>query len=348
MRPGRANKEILAYDSLLIPVQNPGHFILIVVQPHQHSIKVYDSLRPDYEADDEIAALQRYLIHVAGDRTEYHQWTVDRVAANDMLKQQGGVHCGIYVCMMAHCLIAGLPITLLTPDNIASCRQHIAQCLLNNQITPLTRHNVTLSTGNGSPTAATHSEESKGDDDDNSNLQTETHDHSSYSIFNPAFLNFPLLDPQYSWSPTVHPHIPTETHELRTPKLTAYEYDDLLRHSSSPQPDIQIYGTVAPRTDFLNLLQAEELPATIVNALFRAGLDSHQDTVFFPAEVTHEFSTGTQHRYQRLADTKDTLKPYVINFSINPVRYFSSDQAATTQLLSRIATRNRSTLQTVS
>ena len=44
------------------------------------------------------------------------------------------------------------------------------------------------------------------------------------------------------------------------------------------------------------------LPANVVNALFRLGLQAHPDVVFFPAEITHEFSTGTQHRYQRIAN----------------------------------------------
>ena len=338
MRPGTANKEILAYESLLIPVQKPGHFILIFVQPRQHSIKVYDSLRPDYEADAEIAALQRYLTHVAGDRTEFHNWTVDRIAANDMLKQQGGVHCGIYVCMMAHCLMAGLPITLLTPDNIASCRQHIAQCLLNNQVTLLTRHNITLSTGSSPPTASTNaSEESKGGEEDTYTHLLEAHEDCPCPMQNPAHLKYPLLDPQYSWTPTGPPQLPTASHELRTPRLTAFEYDDLLRISNSLHPDIQIYGTIAPRSDFLQLLQHEELPANIVNTLFRAGIDSHQDTVFFPAEVTHEFSTGTQHRYQRLADTSDTLKTLRHQLFDQPraVFLFGSDRHYTIVLTDR-------------
>ena len=303
MRTGTFGKGILEYDSLLIPVQKPGHFVLVVAQPRLHTIKVYDSLRPDYNVDNEIAALQRYLVHAAGDCAEHHIWNIDRVAANDMLKQQGGVHCGVYTCMMAHCLMAGLPITLLTPDNIASCRQHMAQCLLNNRVTLLTQHNVVLSTGNGPATP--HLEESKGDDDDHHHLIQRDDDDIPVSLLdqNPAYQSYPILNPSYSWTPSERQTVPHTTHTLRPPRLAPFEYDELLRQSNMSQPDIQLYNTIAPRDDFLKLLQADELPASIVNVLFQAGLDSISDVVFFPAEVTHEFTTGIHHRYQQLNDS---------------------------------------------
>ena len=171
MRRTNTKKDILAYDTLLLPVQKPGHFVLIVVQPRQHSINVFDSLRPDNNHTQEVESLRQYLLHVAGDRPEYQQWTVDHVAARDMVKQQGGVHCGIYVCMIAHCILTGLPISLLTPDNISSCRQHIAQCLLDNTVQLMTQNNVVLSTNTGTPAT---SEECKGDEEDNPHIQMDT------------------------------------------------------------------------------------------------------------------------------------------------------------------------------
>jgi hypothetical protein len=118
---------------------------------------------------------------------------------------------------------------------------------------------------------------------------------------NPAFLTYPLLNPLYEWNPTIPQQAPP-SHDLRPPRLTAIQYDQLLRNCNSHLSNIPIHDTTIPRADFSQLLQPVELPANVVNALFRLGLQAHPDVVFFHAEITHEFSTGTQHRYQRIAN----------------------------------------------
>ena len=158
----------------------------------------------------------------------------------------------------------------------------------------MTKHNVVLSTNTGIQST---SEECKGDEEDNLHIMTDLDDDVALPM-NPAFLTYPLLNPLYAWNPTF-PQPSSQTHDLRPPRLTDIQFDQLLRSCSSPLPNIPIHDTTIPRTDFSQLLQPAELPANVVNALFRLGLQAHPDVVFFPAEITHEFSTGTLHRYQR-------------------------------------------------
>ena len=101
------------------------------------------------------------------------------------------------------------------------------------------------------------------------------------------------------------------------------------------------------RTDFLQLLQPVELPASVVKSLFKIGLDSHSDVVFFPAEVTTELTTGTLRRYRRLDDGNGSL--HAMRHSLfnlpRAVFLFGTDSHYTVVLTDR--DKNRSALRTV-
>ena len=122
--------------------------MLITVLPNHNGrnyIRLYDSFA-SYNCENELQLIQSYLQHAATllDRDEFKDWTIERTAVLDMERQADSVSCGIYVCMFVDCLTAGIPVDLLTPEVINSCRERIACCILNNSVPTLQHSNIGL------------------------------------------------------------------------------------------------------------------------------------------------------------------------------------------------------------
>ena len=105
--------------------------MLITVLPNHNGrnyIRLYDSFA-SYNCENELQFIQAYAATLLN-RGELRDWTIERKAVQDMERQADSVSCGIYVCMFVDCLTAGIPVKLLTPEVINSCRErsHIALC----------------------------------------------------------------------------------------------------------------------------------------------------------------------------------------------------------------------------
>ena len=302
-RPYRAIA-IFAKDWIFFPMLKQAHFAVVVACPSTtgpNTIKLYDSFHTNIW-DDEVNGIHELLQHMANDRKVplFANWEIDLNAGHIMGKQLDGHSCGIYSMMVATCLMANIPLTLINNANMVSARPHVAHCLLNTSFILLKTANMIDGTTRLVPdNGISTSEETKVEEEPISRTITRSHYDDDDDAEIPA-IQYQLLDPDYTWTPSRFHMEECHTHKFKVPPLPHNARNRLaqIAYDLNPSP---VQGI--EHQDFMDLLKPDSLTQTPVDTLLRMGLSKYTDDItFVPTAATYEFSTGNRKQYQRLVD----------------------------------------------
>jgi hypothetical protein len=293
-------KAIFDYEWNFLPIIENNHFTMVVIHSHDNvnDILYYDSKHS--VGTDEILAVHNYLLNTARRLSldRYLHWNIKGNEASIFPAQTDGVSCGVYLLMIANCLLTNTDLSILTQDTMRRCRTRIAHAILEHRIPDLIL---------GIPQAAT----------EQADTQHSQHSDVQMESTPDRFINGPLpplLRPTYSWSLQREGH--SEPIRLVTPS-TSDDVRTTLQEACRSNEQQHFYGNqILAHEDFLDLLHPKALICDAVDILIGNLLHQYDNVTHYPAAVTNYFSrtetdtiTGDKLRYfQTLHDEDSVLK----------------------------------------
>ena len=108
--------------------------IVIHIKENATDILYYDSYHS--VGTNKVLAIHNYLLHTARrlQLDQYLHWNIKGNEAAVFPAQTDAVSCGVYLIMIANCLITDIDLSILTQDTMLRCRTRIAHALLENSI----------------------------------------------------------------------------------------------------------------------------------------------------------------------------------------------------------------------
>jgi Ulp1 protease family, C-terminal catalytic domain len=102
----------LEFDVWLIPVNlRKAHWTMFVVLPRQRIVLNLDSMNLwDVSEYEKVTAIVQYSLLVHGEESSLENWVT--VRCTDLVQQQNGLDCGVFLCLYAEALTSGLPLDL--------------------------------------------------------------------------------------------------------------------------------------------------------------------------------------------------------------------------------------------
>ena len=98
--------DILSLENIFVPVHVSNcHWAFAVISPENMTISYFDSLGGT--GISYLRILRRFVIVVAGDRTNIRMWRLVAGNSGSMPQQQNGFDCGVFMCAMVRFLATG-------------------------------------------------------------------------------------------------------------------------------------------------------------------------------------------------------------------------------------------------
>ena len=256
-----------------------GHWVALGINTQNKSYTYYDYAKMNTNRSECMSATREFLQYTDSLTSNTEPWTEYLEGTQDMEQQLNGIDCGPGTCLLIEAIIQDIPLSSLSRATITQGRQHIAACLLTQQIVGFQSMLVTTATSTTSTSPLPyHTPILHASDWTSTALPTE--------LTRSAVTSLPSLHMQPSHvDPFIYPYANTTRPTLDIPALTAdmqHTIDECI--ASAPVYDGDV--SLDPLLDIQDLIQPACIAHTVIDRILHSILQNREDVTYIPIALT--------------------------------------------------------------
>ena len=260
-----------------------GHWVALGINTHNKSYTYYDYAKMNTNRSECMSATREFLQYMDSLTSNTDPWTEHLEGTQDMERQLNDYDCGPGTCLLIEAIIQGIPLSSLSRATITQGRQHIAACLLAQQIVSFQSMLVTTAistTPDSPPSNPTHT--SHVSEWTLTALPTEL-------ISLPTTPSISLHSQPRHDDPPIYSNANPTHPTLDIPALTTdmqHTIDEYIATASVHKVDV----FQDPLADIKDLLQPASITHTVVDRIQQSILRSREDVTYIPIALTFAIS----------------------------------------------------------